>query len=311
VSEPQEGWGSADKTDRRVRQAAFSFLEREKARRGEVLPRKLLAEGFLFEGTRVPLIGPQGIFKPAVLDLPISITTVPVVEGKARPYEDEVGSEGLIKYRYRGTDTQHRDNAGLRRAMQQQVPLIYLYGVVPGEYLPSWPVFVVADDPAALAFHVAVDVAGASWLPPAAMTVAEDRRRYVTTQTQRRLHQEGFRQRVIRAYRERCAICRLHHAELLDAAHILPDGHPGGAPIVPNGLALCKLHHAAFDRNLLGIRPDLVVEIRADVLEEDDGPMLIHGLKGFQLSHIEVPTQARLRPKPEYLEERYAHFRGG
>ncbi len=38
------------------------------------------------------------------------------------------------------------------------------------------------------------------------------------------MHQQEFRQRVLRAYRERCAICRLRHEELLDAAHILPDG---------------------------------------------------------------------------------------
>ena len=56
----------------------------------------------------------------------------------------------------------------------------------------------------------------------------------------------------------------------VDAAHILPDGHPRGAPIVPNGLALCTLHHAAFDRHVLGVRPDLKVEIRLDVLEEED-----------------------------------------
>src|SRR5919197_4456221 len=48
---------------------------------------------------------------------------------------------------------------------------------------------------------------------------------------------------VLRAYRERCAICRLRREELLDTAHILADGHPRGAPIVPNGLALCTLHH--------------------------------------------------------------------
>jgi len=36
--------------------------------------------------------------------------------------------------------------------------------------------------------------------------------------------------------------------ELLDAAHITPDTHPEGEPIVSNGLSLCKLHQAAFDR---------------------------------------------------------------
>jgi len=54
----------------------------------------------------------------------------------------------------------------------------------------------------------------------------------------------------------------------------LPDGHPRGEPIVPNGLALCKLHHAAFDRHILGVRPDLVVEVRLDILREVDGPMV-------------------------------------
>lgn len=37
-----------------------------------------------------------------------------------------------------------------------------------------------------------------------------------------------------------------------------------------NGLALRTLHHAAFDRHVLGVRPDLKVEIRLDVLEEED-----------------------------------------
>jgi len=96
--------------------------------------------------------------------------------------------------------------------------------------------------------------------------------------TQRRPHQQTFRHRVLRAYQERCASCRLRHRELLEAAHILPDGDPRGEPIVSNGVALCKLHHAAFDRYILGIRPDLAVDLRLGVLREADGPMLLHGL---------------------------------
>jgi len=47
-----------------------------------LLPREILAQGFVFDGQRVPLIGPQGIFKPALLpEMPVSITTVPEVEG--------------------------------------------------------------------------------------------------------------------------------------------------------------------------------------------------------------------------------------
>ena len=56
-----------------------------------------------------------------------------------------------------------------------------------------------------------------------------------------------------------------------------------GEPIVPNGLAPCKLHHAASNRPFLGIRPDLVIEVRRDIMDEADGPMLRHGLQGFEL----------------------------
>jgi len=46
--------------------------------------------------------------------------------------------------------------------------------------------------------------------------------------------------------------------------------------VIPNGLALCKLHHAAFDRYLIGVTPELEVTVRLDVVEEIDGPMLQH-----------------------------------
>lgn len=97
---------------------------------------------------------------------------------------------------------------------------------------------------------------------------------YITATVRQRLHQRTFRERVMQACGEQCSLCRLRHGELLDAAHIIPDGRPGGDPIVQNGLALCKLHHAAFDRRFLGIRPDYMVEVRRDLLEENDGPML-------------------------------------
>src|SRR4029453_4089656 len=143
--------------DQRVRLAAFTFLEQQTQLHGETLPREGLARGFEFAGARVPLVGPQGIFEPALLDLPLSITTVPPVEGKPRPYEDEVDTSGLLRYRYRGTDARHRDNAGLREAMHQQIPLIYFLGVVPGRYMASWPAYIVGDDPHGLTFTVTVD----------------------------------------------------------------------------------------------------------------------------------------------------------
>jgi len=137
----------------------------------------------------------------------------------------------------------------------------------------------------------------------------EVRRRYITAAVQIRLHQRAFRERVLHAYREHCAVCRLRHRELLDAAHIVGDTEQHGDPLVTNGLALCRLHHAAFDNHILGVRPDYVIEIRRDILEEVDGPMLVHGLQGFDGRSIEVPASPRLRPDPARLTERYETFR--
>jgi putative restriction endonuclease len=124
-----------------------------------------------------------------------------------------------------------------------------------------------------------------------------------------RVHQPVFRAKVIRAYEVQCAMCRLKHAELLDAAHILPDTHERGLPVVTNGLALCKIHHAAFDNDIVGIRPDLVVEVQPSVLLESDGPMLKHGLQEMNGARIAVPRSRRLQPDRERLGERYERFR--
>ena len=299
--------------DAELRIRAFQFLDDLKKTHGSALPRELLETGFEYLGQRVPLIGASGIWKPAAADLPISFTTVAVKEGRPRPYEDSIRPDGLISYRYRGTDPTHRDNRGLRIAMQLRIPLIYFVGLVPGRYAAEYPVFIVGDDPSTLSFAAAVDDRLVS-ADPTSSDVSDDfasaRRLYVTTTAQRRVHQQSFRERVLRAYRECCAICNLKHPELLDAAHILADGHPKGEPWVSNGLALCKLHHAAFDLNILGINPSLVIEIREDILREVDGPMLKHGLQELDGKHlIYVPKGRELQPNEEFLSERYAEFK--
>ena len=143
--------------------------------------------------------------------------------------------------------------------------------------------------------------------------VSEDRatirREYVTSIVRRRLHQQAFRARVIEAYRTRCALCRLRHQELLDAAHITADAEETGEPVVSNGLSLCKLHHAAFDRHFLTVRPDYTIEVRQSIPEEEDGPMLLHGLKGMHGQPIYLPRAVSLQPDRDRLEERYAAFR--
>jgi putative restriction endonuclease len=200
--------------------------------------------------------------------------------------------------------------------MRRDVPLIYFHAIAKGKYLAVWPVFIVGDDPAALTFRVAVDDAELA-LSLARRTGAVDeiaeydadsRRRYVTGLVRRRLHQRTFRERVLRAYHEQCALCRLRHGELLDAAHIVPDSEELGEPHVPNGISLCKLHHAAFDAFFLAVRPDYRIEIPGWILDEDDGPMLVHGLQKLHRQRIALPRNARLKPDPELLASRYERF---
>ncbi|MGH7340669.1 MAG: HNH endonuclease [Candidatus Rokuibacteriota bacterium] len=300
--------------DSRVRLAAFEFLATKTRLHGGSLPWKVLSEGFEFDARRVPLVGPQGIFKPAVLrEMPLSIATAPPVPGKAAPYDDQLGSDGLLRYRYRGTDPRHPDNVGLRLAMQRKAPLVYLHGVVKGFYVAEWPVFIVGDDSGSLTFTVAVGKEAPPLSGPASLADLafddEGERRYATRVAMVRLHQQSFRRRVLQAYRDRCAVCCLRHTELLEAAHILPDGHRSGRPEVPNGLALCSLHHSAFDCYLMGVTPDLKVDIRLDVLHEIDGPMLQHGLQGFHGAAVSVPAREGWRPKREFLAERYELFK--
>ena len=293
--------------DARVRSTAFDWLGRQVSMHGDVLPRTVLARGFELDGQRVPLIAPQGIFKPRLMQAPLSITTSP-----KGPYDDAIGSDNLVRYRYRGIDPQHRDNVGLRFAMQNGLPLAYFHGIIPGRYLAMWPVYVIGDSPETLTFSVVVDDAVHAGLfpqaQPATSGIAEVRREYVTSLARRRLHQRAFRELVLLAYRNQCALCRLRHSELLEAAHILPDSEPEGEPVVRNGIALCRLHHAAFDRFFVAVRPDRTIVVRADVLEESDGPTLRHAIQGLHGQTILIPRKLEEQPAEEFLERRYERF---
>ncbi|MDX1636776.1 MAG: HNH endonuclease [Balneolaceae bacterium] len=114
---------------------------------------------------------------------------------------------------------------------------------------------------------------------------------------------------MIAAYQSQCAFCHLKHAELLDAAHIIPDKEEEGIPSVNNGLALCKIHHAAFDKHILGVTPDYEIKVKDEVLREEDGPMLLHGIQELQDKKLILPRSKKAWPNQEFLEWRYEMFR--
>lgn len=297
--------------DQPIRLAAFEWLTRQRTTVGEALPRTLL-ESFTLNGVQIPLMGPSGIWKPAACELPISVTTV-----LSGPYPDSFDSErGVLRYSYRGSDPNHRDNAGLRRAMRERVPLVYFHAIERGQYAAAYPVFVIGDDPGTLTFAMQVDDDQGTVLAQGSIEIGlredpEPRRAYVTATFRRRLHQQRFRKQVIRAYQDRCALCRLRHMELLDAAHITADSDPEGEPLISNGISLCKLHHAAFDAFFFAVRPDYVIEVKRSILDESDGPMLVVGLQQIHGQTIHVPRRDADRPDPARLERRFGIFLQG
>jgi putative restriction endonuclease len=294
-----------------IRVAAFQWLKILSEKSGGVFQRSDLERGFEFRGRRITLVGPAGIWAPRGFETPISISTT-----TSGPYDDGFTDDGILRYSYRGTDPQHRDNRGLRKAFQQRIPLIYFQAIKPGLYVAVWPVFILRDNPSDLCIEAAIDL---SLTGVEHLTSPEDEfysqtdsilsvRRYVTRITRQRMHQSAFREFVLDAYARRCTICRLQHPELLDAAHIIPDSHEDGLPIVPNGLSLCKIHHSAYDQHILGISPEYKVHIRKDLLDEIDGPMLKHGFQELDGNAIHIPSRKNDQPDRERLDVRFTEF---
>ncbi|MGN9906041.1 HNH endonuclease [Phytohabitans sp. LJ34] len=296
--------GSGD-LDAQLRAAMFAHLSRVSAAHPDGAPSEVI-NSFVFADAPMRLIVQPGIRKPAQLDAALTIRTTWTPPGAEAPYADEVSQDGSLRYKWRGTDPNHPDNRALREAMRRQAPLAYFYPVARGVYQAIYPVYLVDEDQTAHEFGV-----GLGQYPDDEDSGADTPldRRYTRRLTLQRLHQVLFRPKVLRAYESRCALCRLRHAPLLDAAHILPDHHPHGEPVVPNGLAMCKIHHAAYDADIIGIRPDRVVEVRQDILAEIDGPMLRHGLQEMHGATMFLPRSRRDHPDPERLEERYTQFR--
>lgn len=293
--------------ERAFRAAAMRWLTESMTAERDWLRSETLRE-FHFDGVRIPLMDLQrGIRKPAVAQAAVSVRTVYRPEGGERPYEDAIGSDDLLRYKWRGTDAEHPENRALRTAMRSELPLIWFFGVGPGEYRPVYPVYIVGEEVERQQFVVAIDEAQRESISH----VAEEHvRRYIRVERNQRVHQRLFRSTVMRAYETRCAVCALRHGDLLDAAHIVEDSHELGVASIRNGLALCKIHHAAFDSHILGISPDLVVQIRGDLLEEIDGPMLQHGLKERHNQTLMVlPSRRDERPDESLLEMAFAKFR--
>ena len=307
--------------DTRIRLAAFAHVRRLARERGGVLTGRELQQGFELEGERIALLGGHGIFKPKQMTRLLSIRTgIPEPGGRVW-YDDQLEAhEQLftrpehIDYKFRGEDPNHLDNRRLREACERRLPVLYFLGVGvrPKRYQAS-VVYLEDWNPRALRVRVAFAhpdrIDEISVRLDAAVPADAPERRYALQDCRRRVHQPMFRAVLIDAYRGRCAISGLPEKRLLDAAHIVPDRDPElGQPVVANGLLLSKIHHAAFDQNLIGITPDCRLEVSGRLLEQSDGPMLAL-LTELGGRSIRLPQRAQDRPDPNRLALRYEQFR--
>lgn len=290
----------SDSEEHLLRQLIMDRLAERTVRGGGFLSRAELSNFSLGDTTRRLIDTSKGIWNPR--DLTATLTIVSSPDG---PYDDAEIEGGLFRYDYRaGSDA--GDNTKLRRAAELGLPLILLRKIAPGVYVPVFPVYVVDDDRAARRFTIALDESLRFMPRPAEWT--PDQRRYAERVVRQRLHQPEFRGRVIRAYATRCTVCSLRHGELLDAAHIIGDREEGGFPVVTNGLSLCKIHHSAYDAQLLGVSPDYEVAINRDLLEEVDGPMLKYGIQAMHGRRLELPARKADWPSRDRLAARFEQF---
>lgn len=283
-----------------LRLKIFSALEILAEARGGFLTFNELTD-FHLEGVKRPLVGQRGIYNPSYLDHTLSIMSSP-----SGPYEDKVGQDGLLQYAFEAGDPLGGANRKLRQAMDDQVPILLFERPLANVWVPIISVYVVGEDRARGFFQIAV---GEEFRAQNVEGLQPLDKRYVERVVRQRVHQPMFRARVVSAYNDQCAICRLRHRELLDAAHIIPDSELESSAEVSNGIALCKIHHAAYDRNLLGVDSSYKVHVPNSIMGEVDGPMLKHGIQEMNGASLLLPSARENLPNQDWLNRRFDQFR--
>ncbi|WP_435067589.1 HNH endonuclease [Haloplanus sp. C73] len=122
------------------------------------------------------------------------------------------------------------------------------------------------------------------------------------TEARRRARDTAFSELVRQAYDKTCAICGSSRETPngnpeVEAAHIYPK-QERGADDVRNGIALCKLHHWAFDTGWLAISDEY--EILVKEAPDRNG---YHEFKRLEDDKISLPDEEQAEPHPMFLTE--------
>jgi putative restriction endonuclease len=270
-----------------------------------MLSRQELSE-FVYEEEVVRLIDPQGgIWNPGAswTASPALSATLSINTTLSGIYADQEVADGLWRYDYQSGGVEGK-NTKLRKAWELQLPIIWFRQQEIGRRYVPYLVYVVDDFPELGYCLISPDLS----LSLAIKTGDEIQKRYALREMKQRLHQPAFRARVLSAYGVRCAVCNLQMGALLEGAHITPDSDPNSSTKVNNGISLCTIHHSAYDAALLGVDTDFSIHIRADVMQESDGPMLKYGLQEMHGKDLILPSQQDHWPDLSRLSHRFHEF---
>ena len=300
-------------TDTLLRNAAFERIRRLSEMNNHLRSEDIKA-GFNFRGERIPFgHRPRGIFKPRQMRYLLSIKTVIPRPGRRYWYDDQrqvhsqiFESSEAINYSFMGENPEAAPNQWLREAFENQIPIIYFLGIAPGRYQAIFPTFISDWDRNSLNVRL---VFGLRQQKELISPRDHLERRYALHEVKSRLHQATFREAVIAAYRGRCAISQFPEQRLIDAAHIISDKNEKlGQPIVPNGLPLSKIHHAAFDSHLIGIDTDYRLHVSERLLHQKDGPIL-EDLKQLDGKLLHLPVRSDDYPDRDRLALRFEYYK--
>lgn len=305
-------------SDPSILQAAFATINKLKFLYDDAIPWAAIEQGFVCEGKRMHFASRAiGIFKPADMQQGIlSIKTVVPRAGRINIYDDHQSSEDFYRYALQAGNPRGGNNKYLWQAKELRQPFIYFFGIAPKYYTALWPCYVgeIHEQTKDSYCDVYVGMQGTErLLPPLEqgqyVIPNSFERRYAVRESKVRLHQSSFRRAVLTAYNNKCAMTGLPTPQLLDAAHIIPDSEDHGEASVRNGIALSKLHHSAFDKNLIGIDADFRIHVSDRIMVSKDGPLLEQGIKGLQGKIIQLPQTEGMQPNQEFLASRFEAFK--
>ena len=306
-----------DEREQRMRLAAFAHVERLSRANGGLTGDQINA-GFLFESEYIPLVRrQQGIGKVAAMPHLLSLRTAwlkssSIYDDQAFAHEQISLSDGEITYDFARGGPDHEANRHLYNAWELELPIIYFLAIAQGFYHAFMPVWIVDWRPDDGEYG---QVRLAFGLPDGDRPVEAAERRAGLAVAQRSLRRAHFGERVVHAYRQRCAISgegggktaadRRRARQLLSVLDLNGARVESRSP--SDGVLLTKLHRAAFEANLIGIDADYRVRASQRLLADVDDS-LTAALRDLEGVRIQIPNRPEHHPDRELLDVRFREF---